>query len=736
MMALLFKSMNTSSLIYLAFIIALGQSPALALNQPADRYGYSNQNRDQFQHHADETGHWIVDPGNPGAVIPDDGRSLFDMIVTTQTQEGSSIEVPYPFEKLIEKIAGRMKLSDDAIKRVRIPIGRSLRREITAPDYFHSPRIIIATDSDPRLTPQHGGINLKGRLFLGYQQTSNLLEIISYNPWAGRFEFQEVHDYGPGMVPELKYSNRTLCLSCHQNAGPIFPKEPWLETDSNQQIRMRLPGQPSTSKIKAEYLPRFDNVWGLDYATDRANYFASSQFIWQHACGADNRSEKLKAIQCRAAMLKAVLQYHLLDYVDQHSSGFREWFLPMVIKNWQKKWPGGLLIATADIDDRNPFSVSKTASQDPLNPRPPRAKWLKPSTHLLTGIIYQTADFITETDIIQIDRFLRQQAIVKNIPVKRYRSTCRLNRTADIGIQQHIAFSCEQGNIAAEPVFSAIGVFIVAQNRIIDGNINTLELPEVSENIRFLDLADTPIIQDGNVLRARIPVNKYKSQIGARLFNGTLIRELEFEWPATLKAFSSVNNQTASLITVDDLDPLYSAIDKMTLDTQNGHGDALSAKPIRRHALLKSLHRQLGMPALKWQHDQPSTPITVEQKRPVSQHPTAIAPFFRHCASCHMNEGKFPPGFLAGNPAQIKQKLSQCAQKILTRLSLWNINPQNRFISPMPPSSWLSISGLSENDWRNSNDLNQMRQIAIQLASNNTSRNAQPAQTSNICSED
>ena len=713
--------------------MALEQPHALAQDQQTPVYSYNSNTQHNWSQKTGDMGYWIIDTSNPGTDIPNVGRSLFDMIMADGLSDTPNSHVPFPFSKLIEKIRSHMQPSNESIKQVRIPIGRSLRREISAPDYFHSPRIIIAADSQPALTKGQAGLNLRGRLFLGYQEKSRILEIISYNPWAGRFEFQEVRNYGPGLEPEIAYANRTLCLSCHQNSGPIFAREPWLETDSNQQIKQRLPNQTATSKIKAQYLPRFDNVWALDYATDRANYFASSQFIWQQACNSTQGFDILKSVQCRAAMFTAILQYHLLDYVDQNSTQFRKWFLPLVADNWKKNWPNGLLIATADITDKNPFTISTIPTQDPLNPRPPRAKWTKPSPHLLTGIIYQTADFITDTDIFQIDQFLRQQAKTNNLPTKRYETNCSLTRTADIGSQKHLKFSCKHMGNSNKPIFSTTGAFIVDGQQILDGNINTLEIPSLSANLRFLDLANTRINTDGALNRVSIPMNKYEANIGARLFNGTLIRQIDFQWPTTLEEFSTVSNQPASLVTVNDIAPLYTAIDKMIADNITGKSDALTSKPFRRHSLIKSLHENIGMPALTWHQDKINESISNQNEPSRFNQSNDFAPFYKHCASCHLTQGNFPPGFLSGSAKDVKQQIRQCAQKIILRLNLWNNKAKDRHISPMPPSSWLSIAGISEEQWLQSSDLRQMQQLTEDLLLNYDPLPVQLSRQGSLC---
>ena len=43
-------------------------------------------------------------------------------------------------------------------------------------------------------------------------------------------------DYRPGGVPRLRAANRVLCLSCHQNAAPLFARQTWDETSASPHI--------------------------------------------------------------------------------------------------------------------------------------------------------------------------------------------------------------------------------------------------------------------------------------------------------------------------------------------------------------------------------------------------------------------------------------------------------------------------------------------------------------------
>ncbi len=127
-----------------------------------------------------------------------------------------------------------------AAKAVLIPLGRSLQRNSAAPEFFAYPRAVVAADAEPAGT---GDLYLKDRLYLGYQEKANLLEVISYNEDAGRFEFQVVTDYRAGGTPRIAYANRTLCVACHQNAAPIFSRAVWDETNANPRVAALLASQ-------------------------------------------------------------------------------------------------------------------------------------------------------------------------------------------------------------------------------------------------------------------------------------------------------------------------------------------------------------------------------------------------------------------------------------------------------------------------------------------------------------
>ena len=116
-----------------------------------------------------------------------------------------------------------------------------------------------------------------------------MLEVISYNEAAGRFEFQLVKDYRAGAQPKVFYANRAICISCHQNHAPIFSKAIWGESNANGRVAELLRSQRSDFKLSAQ--ANIDFPDDIDKATVRANALVTLQTVWQQGCS--DRAESL-----------------------------------------------------------------------------------------------------------------------------------------------------------------------------------------------------------------------------------------------------------------------------------------------------------------------------------------------------------------------------------------------------------------------------------------------------------
>ena len=268
---------------------------------------------------------WAVDPAVPGADLPPAGRSLFDSVI----RDG----IPFPFAALVERVESQ---TQTRVRRVLIPLGRSLQRSSAQPDFFRFPRVVVAvTNEGP------GNLYLKDRLFLGYQEKASLIEVISYNETAGRFEFQLVRDYREGGRPVVRYARRKICLECHQNQAPLFARPLWDETNANPGIAALLHAQGAQASA-APVGQGVDNSYFVDNAVHRANLLAVLQRIWRQAPAA-----------LRGALLQSLLAQRLsvTHSAPLPSSEWRAF--------WRGAWPRGLQIPNPEIPNRDPLRTAE-----------------------------------------------------------------------------------------------------------------------------------------------------------------------------------------------------------------------------------------------------------------------------------------------------------------------------------------------------------------------------------------
>ena len=235
----------------------------------------------------------LVTGPDPGPDRPPVGRPLLDELFP----DG----LPFPFEAVLARL--RAAAGEEHVATALIPLGRSLQRYAASPDYFASPRIVVAVTGDTAAGP--AAPRLADRLFLGYQPAAEVIEAISYNPAAGRFEFQEIVGYtAEGAAPAP--AERAVCVACHQGQGPIFPRPLWTETNANPAVAARLaPLGPSFHG--APVSQTVDALDALDAATDRAARIALANRLWAEAC---------PDASCRAALLIAAIRVGLTGTAD------------------------------------------------------------------------------------------------------------------------------------------------------------------------------------------------------------------------------------------------------------------------------------------------------------------------------------------------------------------------------------------------------------------------------------
>jgi hypothetical protein len=512
----------------------------------------------------------VLGPDAPGQELPAAGRSLFDELFAT----GAGYDVPYPFERLLDALNARV--APARAHTALIPLGRSLQRYAADPDYFGSPRLVVAIDADG-VTAIDAPL-MRDRLFLGYQPAAEAIEVISYNETAGRFEFQEITDYGAGLVPRIGYAARDICVPCHQGHGPIFSRPLWSETNANPAVVEKLAAL-GASYHGAPVREGVDALDDLDLSTDRANRVAVVNRLWSEGCGED-----AAGAACRAALLKAALVYRLTGARTEWRPAGMEQEAALLQDRVIRLWPGGLAIPSPDLPNRDPLAGIAAAQgvdqilepQGPVDPRSLRVAVLQwrpaadPAT-TFAAAARDVAGMFATADIVWLDRRLAAQSE----PVSRRSTLCRLRRVALDGDGVELRAECNGGD------FTLAGFVTMAGAEIRGGRIDALTIRGEAA-VRRLRIGDGSIARDGDAEVIRLVPREDGAGLSARLLTGARLAAV------TLRS-GGESEATAEIDVVDDLDALDLAVGEL-LDT-----DALGPGPFRRRGVLAGLDQALAM---------------------------------------------------------------------------------------------------------------------------------------------
>jgi hypothetical protein len=618
---------------------------------------------------------WAVNPAAPGPDLPPAGRSLFDFVATVERDGKRVYDLPFPFAVLVRRLEARAGCSprESCTRGVLIPLGRSLQRTAADPDFFGAPRVVVAFDGEPAR-----GANppLKDRLYLGYQERANLIEVISWNEAAGRFEFQVVRDYHAGGTPTVEYARRTLCAACHQNLAPIFSRQVWEETNANPRIAALL-GRDSHHGVAVRR--GVDVPDAIDAATDRANLYAVHQRLWQEAC---------PDARCRAALLGAALQLRLTGEraFDERAPAWREAFRPAFAAAWHAQWPGGLAIPNPDIPNRDPLGAAGprpvegialthvAARFEPLAPRPPLDVWTIDQPETARRLVSGIAAHLAAGDVRALDTHLAARAARARPAARRYESTCELAHTGAA-----LRFKCVPADPDAPQAIRLAGRLEPRGAGIAGGEVGSL-VAGGADRHEHLRVAGGTIDDAGGRLAFQLAADGLRP----RLADGATIARVEMRWkPRAARAVSA----QATVTVVDDFAPVRDALAALAADGD----EALAAKPFGRARVLAPLFARLGIARGEWCCEDaapmpPAVAESAEPQAPIAGAAKDFAPFYPLCAGCHATGDRFPPNFLAGSGERVATAMRHCAPRIYVRLAMWRVAPGARDKTPMPPA--------------------------------------------------
>ena len=666
------------------------------------------------------------------------GRSLFDLLMRKLTADGTWVhEIPYPFDKLRQALARTIGAAPDdpPFAEVLIPIGRSLQRNAAAPNFFRSPRIVLAAAMPPAIGAK-AHYHIQDRLFIGYQAEAKSFEVISYNEVAGRFEFQIVENYGPGRQPKVLYANRSLCMSCHQTGAPIFPEAPWQETNASKAILELLERQADNfaGRSLRRGTAALDDAFAISKSVERAGMLPYATNFWRDGCGSGVALER--GVNCRSALLLSAVQYALSNrrQFDWKSTEFTEWVFKTLTRTWPNLYPEGLPVMSSLIPDINPLATNDKAGVefDPLTRRAPAERWRITEPSDLRRGVHGVASFLSNQDARILDAQLAELWRRSGQTNQSFEMPCAVSVRTLFGDQRRFIFRCG-AETARGPRID--GEWFLLDDLSIKGRIQTLYGPEGDwfDALEISGRLDSGLSDE--VVRADL-VLKYPEGLKVRQTSGAVFSGLNLEWsrawaegfgPSEELPYYPVNGRAVLLVS-DDFSLLRMAIRELAADTIAGRSDTLGNGQFKRSAILMELYEKLGVNKRYWpnleRREGPAIVFTTRSamRRTSDDERGLLGQLRIRCAICHGMSATPPPNFLFGTIEQQLDRIKNCSQRILYRLSLWDQSAGSRSKQAMPPPQFLASNGITEDAWRVSPELHALKRLVSDLLSSTEGR--------------
>jgi len=644
--------------------------------------------------------------------LPPVGRSLFDFLVTTTEGERKVQRVPFPFAELLRHVGEQLEAGKETgIRSVLIPFGRSLQRNAAADEFVKYPRVVAAVVGEPATKQDGAGMLLKDRLYFGYHEKAAELEIISYNEAAGRFEFQVVKDYRAGGQRRLLYANRRMCLTCHQNQGPIFSRPPWDETNANPTLQQLLRAQRKEYYGVAVNLGA-DTPDAIDRATDRANLFHTVQRLWREGC--EGPAGAQRSVRCRAEAFAAALKYRLTGdrQFDRQAAGYREALLPVLTESWRDRWPQGIAVPSPDLPNRDPLAALKEPQLanprpaalrkaaeierdvDPLLRREPIDLRFGARREDIEHFVRNLAEFVAAADIAALDRWLEAEHERAQRKAQVVRVPCQVIERARGMRPAQVEFGCVAPQGTSPDVVLA-GWLEREGGRVVSGAFH--RFTPSRGGVRDVPVLPAEIARTPDA--SEVAIDLKPGGLKLRIADGSAVARMTLRWraPPHAGAVALVAGE-ADVWLQRDFEPVVDAIGAMVQESLDGRSDAFAALPFRRAAVMPALFAKLGLPRRDWcciDAGGMPAPVALDKGRSESA-AESLRPFYRACAACHGAREASPPGFLYGGGARAARSIDGCAERILFRLGMWSLPEDARPKTPMPPHTAVAAASLTD----------------------------------------
>ena len=280
---------------------------------------------------------------------------------------------------------------------------------------------------------------------------------------------------------------------------------------------------------------------------------------------------------------------------------------------------------------------------------------------------------------------------------------------------------CQLGTNRASERFELRGSVVLGRDRLLHGEYWLW----YSESTRPARLGHgTVTIRNASGSRTtRLRFTRVGSGLHPRLAKGNAIEGLTLRWERSGSESGGIStgqrrSGNAELIVMHDFSPVHVGAVELANRAERRRTDALSARPFRATVSMPALLAAIGLEPTAWCCGDVSTLPRIRVVTPspgvdpvAGNHVRANESTLllrRHCGTCHSAESRFPPGFLAGGSERVEAQIRACAPRILQRMTMWMLDPEDRNRSPMPPATALPALGYTAETWKSSQALSEL----------------------------
>jgi hypothetical protein len=417
----------------------------------------------------------------------------------------------------------------------------------------------------------------------------------------------------------------------------------------------------------------------IDDSIHRANMFSVDNVLWDAGCDGNEPD----GARCRAAALIAAWQYRLSGGrgFAAGTDEFRAALVAPLTRNATVQWRHGLAIPNPEIPNRDPLSFPADATGlamthvaarlEPLQPRAPLAIWQASDADFPNQFVTGLAKRLADADVRAIDAQLARLAAANQPERRSFVSPCELRRW-----ESELRFRCVATQGEAGMALS--GRAVVDAGRVASGELASIAFPAHAPLLHF-ELGMARIRRDGQA--NALSFTPESRGVRARLIDGRAIERIELRW-------KSDGTGEATAILVDDFRPLREAIYAMAGD-RAGPG-CVATGPLDPALASACLLARLGAPGRRGTRDDAGALPSPEADLEGSEHAVALpqvaAAFQGSCLPCHRTAESVPPNFLSGDAKRVTASLAHCAPRIFVRVAMWQVHPNARDKTPMPPA--------------------------------------------------